>query len=122
MMLYEPDPEVPKTVTLHAECLLSKWGFCDGDLLEWLCEFGDFNEHDVLCAVVKQKLIPALAQKVEVEVLGTCHNPIRAKTVDGVDVTDLWFDAFRKMPAPVLTPASVDVTVEEILAIARSLK
>lgn len=116
---FSHDPEPPETVTLFADGLLSKWGFSDGDLLDWLYEFGVHDKHAALCAVVRQKLLPALAQKVEVEEIGTCHNPIRARTVDGVYVTNLWYDAANEKK--LLTPDSVTVTCAEVLAIARSL-
>lgn len=119
MSYFSHDPEPPETVTLFAEGLLSKWGFSDGDLLDWLYEFGVRDKHTVLCAVVRQKLLPALAQKVEVEEIGTCHNPIRARTVDGVDVKNLWYDAAYEKK--LLTPDSVTVTGAEVLEIARSL-
>ena len=78
------------------------------------------DEHAVLCAVVRQKLLPALAQKVEVEEISTIHNPIRARTVDGTDVTHLHYDSSLRTEG-LLTPASVDVTGAEVLAIARAL-
>ncbi len=119
MSYFDHPPEPPETVTLFARGLLSKWGFCDGDILNWLYEFGEHDKHAVLCAIVRQKLLPALAQKVEVVEISTIHNPIRARTVDGKDVTGLWYDAdFEK---ELLTPAFVDVTGEEVLAIARTL-
>lgn len=119
MSYFSHDPEPPETVTLFAYGLLSKWGFCDGGELDWLFDFGIRDKHAVLCAVVRQKLLPALAQKVEVEEISTCHNPIRARTVDGKDVTNLWYDAaFEKK---LLTPDSVTVTGAEVLAIARAI-
>lgn len=110
----------PETITLFSAGLLSKWGFSDGDLLKWLRKFGDYNHRAVLCAVVRQKLLPALTQKVEVEEIGTIHNPIRARTVDGENVTHMHCDSTRCTEG-IFTPASVDVTGEEVLAIARSL-
>lgn len=120
MSYFSHNPEPPETVTLFADGLLSKWGFCDGDLLDWLYEFGEHDEHAVLCAIVRQKLLPALAQKVEVEEISTIHNPIRARTVDGKDVTHLHYDSSLRTEG-LLTPASVDVTGAEVLAIARAL-
>lgn len=120
MSYFDQPTQPPETVTLFADGLLSKWGFSDGDILEWLFDFGDHDRHAVLCAVVRQKLIPALAQKVEVEEISTIHNPIRARTVDGKDVTHMHYDSALRTEG-MLTPASVDVTGAEVLAIARSL-
>lgn len=120
MSYFDQPPKPPETVTLFADGLLSKWGFCDGDLLEWLYEFGKHDRHAVLCAVVRQKLLPALAQKVEVEEISTIHNPIRARTVDGKDVTHMHYDSAIRTEG-LLTPASVDVPGAEVLAIARAL-
>ena len=119
MSFFDHNPEPPKTVTLFSAGLLSKWGFCDGDLLEWLSEFGRFDRRDVLCAVVRAKLIPVLKQTVEIEEVVTIHNPIRVRTVNGVNVTEMHYSA--DAGDNVLTPASVDVSGEEVLRIAREI-
>lgn len=117
---FDCEPVPPEMVTFFTESLLSKWGFSDGDLLDWLYEFGIRDKHAVLCAVVRQKVLPALAQRVEVDEIGTCHNPIRARTVDGKDVTHMHYDAVLHTKG-MLTPESVDVTGAEVLEIARSI-
>lgn len=111
-------PTPPKTEMLFSQGLLSKWGFHDGDLLEWLFEFGDYDRRAVLCAVVRKHLIPALKHKVDVQEIETIHNPIRLRTVDDRDVTDEWYDPDNKTK---LTPEYVEVSGEEILAIAKSI-
>lgn len=117
--MLDTPPTPPEKVTLYAAGLLSKWGFMDGDELDWLWEFDIKDKHAVLCAVVRQKLLPALKQAVEVEEICTIHNPIRARTVDGKDVTHLHYTASNC--EDMLTPASIDLTGAEVLAIARSL-
>src|SRR5687768_2210978 len=86
-MIFDETPTPPDTVQLNSESLLSKWGFCDGDLLQWLYDFGKLDQHATLVELVRRRLLPALNQKVEIEVIATCHNPCRATTVDGEDVT-----------------------------------
>lgn len=109
---------VPETVQLNSSCLLSKWGFGDGDELDWLHEHGDFDKHAVLVELVKTRLLPALAQKVEVEIIETIHNPVRAASVDGEDVTKWHYE----IDCPVnLTPAWVIVTGAEVLALAQEI-
>ncbi len=101
-----------KDTVLYSWCLLSKWGFNDGDLFD---EY-DLN-HNFLCAVVKRKLIPKLEQKVEIISMETIHNPIRAKTVDGVDVTKFWYDDTNSIG---LSPKEVIVTAKELEEIYKS--
>lgn len=112
-------PKPPDLVEFWTADLLSKWGFSDGDQLSWLDEFGIKHDQAVLCAVVRQKILPLLKQKVEVLEMGTCHNPIRASSVDGLNVQDLWY--LPDSDKPVLFPLSVVLTGEEILEIARKV-
>lgn len=110
------------TILLFSAGLLSKWGFKDGDLLYDLLWEHDMRDgdlaHAVLCVVVRERLLPALDQAVEVQEIGTIHNPIRARTVDGVDVTGEWHSVEHHTP---LTPTSVAVPKADILAIARRI-
>jgi len=83
-------------VSLNAECLLSKWGFSDGDVLwDWACdhgvELGDAGlaEHRALQSLVRKFLVPAIeaaGHAVEVVDLETIHNPIYADRLDGEEV------------------------------------
>lgn len=104
---------------LSADCLLSKWGFSDGDILFdylWVAleldntpageamggpaaatsqevyqRFQEVDEHAVLRRLVREHLVPALeaaGHRLEVYDIETNHNPIRARTVDGVEVDD----------------------------------
>jgi hypothetical protein len=47
------------------------------------------------------------------------HNPIRAETVNGIDVTELWAD-LEDNSRPVLTPEYVDVPMAGIAAVVRA--
>lgn len=108
-------------LTLVSGCLLSKWGFNDGDEPDWLLDILDARGiehpddwHAILRRLVREDLLPALDQRVEVVDIDTIHNPIRAVTVDGVDVEDRWRE---DDPGVSLTPESVDVPVERVLGL-----
>ena len=95
--------------------LLSKFGFCDGDQLDWLYEHGSFDKHLVLTTAVKKWVLPRLNQKVDVEIIGTIHNPIRANCVDGVPYNWAIDSGIH------LSPEFIVVPREEILALAREI-
>jgi hypothetical protein len=110
-------------VTLFSDGLLSKWGFGDGDTPDaWYdyCDEHSINWSDLsypLVALVRAFLLPALDQDVEVVEIGTHHNPIRARTVNGVNVEDRWYE----MDAGIeLTPESVTVPMAEVVRLARA--
>lgn len=107
------------TLTLFADCLLSKWGFGDGDVPDAYLDWCDDNGHPypddwhtVLRTLVRTRLVPALHQRVEVVDIETIHNPIRAERVDGVDVPD-WRSNDSGLT---LTPECVEVPYVEVLA------
>lgn len=110
----------PAGVTLFASGLLSKWGFSDGampdelwDVLDGLGVPWDGVEwHAVLRVLVRTYLVPALDQVVEVVDVETSHNPIRASTVDGVDVEPYWNDVDEPVE---LTPALVEIPLGHVL-------
>lgn len=116
------EPAAEPCITLFSSCLLSKWGFNDGDAPDvWLdyCEARgiDYNAVDFpLARLVRRHLLPVIEQSVTVVEIETIHNPIRVDTVDGVDVTEVWYD---RAPAPALTPESVDVPMSEVARLAR---
>ena len=112
------EPGDDEMVVLFSDGLLSKCGFCDGEILGDLWDYGFQRTHEILLEVVKRKLIPALNQKVKIEFIGTCHNPVRAVSVDGVDVRHLWH---VDDPGIKLTPESVSVHMKEIVEIAVSI-
>ena len=116
--------------------LLSKWGFGDGDMLDdLLIDFGGYDytdltwftksddvgpfhgfEHMVLIAAVCAYVVPKIDQRVEVFVVGTIHNPIRAHRVDGTLVA-----SYDNEDGVTLTPETVEVEDATILALARAL-
>jgi hypothetical protein len=117
-------------VDVFPDCLYSKWGFKDGDLLrEWSGRWHHdlrrpgVDQHLVLVRLVREYVLPKLDQRVEVVVeQGTVHNPIRAASVNGHAVDDdvIYGD---KAPPIALTPewfsfpfSLVDRVAEEILA------
>lgn len=110
-------------LTLFSEGLCSKWGFNDGDMPDHIRDWCDENGiecrsvdwHAVLRKLVRDHLLPALAEHHEVEVydIGTQHNPIRATRIDGQEI-----DVY-KGPSPTLTPEWVTVPAD---AVARLLR
>lgn len=112
-------------LVLSCASLLSKWGFGDGDVPDWLLDTLDERGIDypddwqeVLWTLVNEHLLPALDQRVELVRIETNHNPVRADTVDGVNVRDEWT---MTAPTTVLTPESVTVPVDRVIeAIQRS--
>lgn len=96
-----------KTVTLKADDLYSKWGFGDGDILR--NAFDDMNlggielEHETLCLLVEDKLLPILPRPVKTDRISSIHNPIR---VDDDHLADGSIEANSAV--------SVTVTYEEI--------
>jgi hypothetical protein len=97
----ETDTSPRNDLRLHAGSLTSKWGFSDGDLVgDWaldndaladIDEVLALDEHAVLIALVRQHLMPALAAYgIVLAEISTNHNPIRARTVNGVEVD--WYD------------------------------
>lgn len=110
------------TVTLFSRNLLSKWGFNDGEGPDEWWDYCERNGADPsaldfpLEEVVRRYLVPLLDQDVSAVHVETSHNPIRVETVNGVDVTEVWFG---RQPAPTLTPEYVDVPLSEALKIAQ---
>jgi hypothetical protein len=109
------------TLTLFSSSLLSKWGFNDGDAPDQWYDYCDSLGVDwtklefPLAALVRKHLVPALEQTITVCDIETSHNPIRAETVDGQDVTEVWFG---RAPEPTLTPEAVDVPMADVLRLA----
>lgn len=81
------------TLLLSARCLLSKWGFNDGDVpdayLDWLDERElPYPEdwHGLLRVLVRTRLMPYVREDVVLTAVSTIHNPIRAATVNGCEI------------------------------------
>lgn len=129
-----PDPKL----WLLSSSLLSKWGFDDGDpfddVEDWWhnqhgtgpmrhCDCGFFDlgvdARVLLPELVRRFLLPVLDQAVELVDIETSHNPIRASTVDGVDVEGFWYET---RPGVVLTPDAVEVPFSTVVEVARELR
>ncbi|MFF5001719.1 hypothetical protein ACFY3G_02730 [Streptomyces phaeochromogenes] len=108
-------------LTLFSSSLLSKWGFNDGaDPDDWLdyCEAHGIDHSKVdfpLVPLVRRYLLPNLEQSVTLVEVESSHNPIRALTVDGKDMTEVWHG---RAPEPTLTPEAVDVPMAVVLSLA----
>lgn len=87
----------PPTLTLHAESLCSKWGFNDCDIPQSIEDYWDeiglrvfsIDWHGALTTLVREHLVPAMeaaGYAVELTEISTIHNPIRARTINGVEV------------------------------------
>ncbi|MFH8926413.1 hypothetical protein ACH4D4_05095 [Streptomyces pristinaespiralis] len=106
---------------LFSRCLLSKWGFNDGEdpdaWIDW-CDTQGIDWPQLtfpLVALVRQHLLPAIEQDVTVVEIETSHNPIRVETIDGSDVRHVWRGLVDE---PTLTPDRVDVPMPEVLRLA----
>jgi len=110
---------VPEIITLQSSSLLSRWGFDDGSSFACVEDLGLCDASTMLCAAVLQFLMPQLRQKVAIEFVPCAHNPVRAFTVDGKDVTNL-NDAGGDHEG-MLTPEIVVVSGADVLALANSL-
>lgn len=125
VLAHPASDEQRQVLTLVSEDLLSKWGFNDGDLPDWIWDVCDeqridhdaFEWHDVLWALANEHLSPALGQHVHLVRIETNHNPVRASTVDGVDVEEQWM----KDPITRLTPESVTIPVDSVLETIRKV-
>lgn len=124
---------------LSSASLLSKWGFDDGnpfdEVADWWhdrhgeplmghcdCGYADLgvDRAELLEALIRRYLLPALDQRVEVEMIGTSHNPVRARSIDGVPVPDAVI--YGAAPDPVLTPDAVEIPYVEVVKIADQLR
>lgn len=110
--------EPVSSLTLFSDGLLSKWGFWDGDMPDHVWDYcaaeglTSVDWHATLRRLVRNYLVPALDQSVEVVDIETIHNPVRASKVDGADVEDEWYLETTTR----LTPECVTVTIEQVRA------
>ena len=108
-----PVRPVEGVIEFYPSGLLHKFGFGDGDMLEDLREEHGLkvDRSDLLAAVVERLVVPRLDQRVETYTIGSMHNPIRARTVDGEEA-DL---------DSTLTPEVIEVPIAQIIEVARTL-
>lgn len=90
---------------LFAYGLASKFGFGDGDILEYFCEDNNIDlqerdEHEVLIKLVRTYLLP-LIPHVQVYEIGSLHNPIRCEEQFVEELKD--------------SKIYVDVTIEQLI-------
>jgi hypothetical protein len=107
-------------IRLDGGGLLSKWGFSDGDLMiDWAwdnlqvedAERVSDQHHDLLIDLVRERLVPMLAEwDVVVVEIPTLHNPIRARKIDGAEVD--WSDPDFSHP---IQHIEVTVSAEDII-------
>lgn len=103
----------------QTSCLISKFGFEDGDLfLNWECLPPGVDDTELLVAVVKKFIVPQLHEQVELFPLETCHNPVRVSKINGVDVQKQWYEPRRD---DLLHPAEIEVPDSDILALAKEM-
>ncbi len=81
-----------RPITLDSSGLFSKWGFCDGDVLDdFMYELFQFNapvdgnwnadlglEHCILQRLIEKYLLPLCPEGFELHSFSSCHNPVRA--------------------------------------------
>lgn len=98
-----------KTLQLRAESLISKFGFGDGDTVEYFINDTydmdlDFDHHDVLRKLVIKYLIPAIGiPDLTVDFISTIHNPVRCnddRLTDCSVVVELTLDQVLKEIKP----------------------
>lgn len=76
---------------LASDSLLSKFGFHDGNQLDWLLHDLelDCDKQEILILAIKKFLLPELKQEVIIEEIQNClHNPIRAISINGIPVAE----------------------------------
>lgn len=106
---------------LDAESLMSKWGFSDGEALNdwWWDQYDEappFDDALVLHALVVAYLVPALraaGHQVEIFTIQTNHNPVRAETLNGVEVDHY------SLQDHLDPPVSVTLSPEQVTEIVR---
>jgi hypothetical protein len=116
--------DVVRGVVLYASSLLSKWGFRDGDepddYLDWLDDQQlphPEDWHQILRHLVRTRLLPLIDEDIKVYDIETNHNPIRASTVNGVDIDDA-----RASNHGVLHDVDVTIPYAEVYAVQEQLR
>lgn len=118
------------TLRLSSDCLFSKWGFNDGDMPEEIMDaycfdasgwekgphpFDTWDWDATLEALVRTYLLPAIPHEIVIYNMGGPHNPVRAESVDGVEVSYEEVMVNPRAKPPVATVV-VDVPLTDVLA------
>lgn len=103
-------------LTLHASGLLSKWGFGDGDLVDdwWWEVFDEPAPVEALEQLVEQLLLPVLIEHghtFEAYRIGTIHNPIRLRVLDGEPIDDYAVNRQLDDIFVIVTPAQARLAI-----------
>jgi hypothetical protein len=111
--------QIPSHIVFTANGLYERSGFASGAILaEVFTHVAAGEIRDLLVDVLQAHVIPRLDQKVQTLVVPTVHNPLRAVRVDGVSVR--W--SAEAGQGPPLSPATVRVSMEDVLECARKRK
>jgi hypothetical protein len=97
----------------YTSSLLTKFGFEDGDQLTNILLDNGFelqNSEYLLRRIVRERILPVLDQKVEVQDIGM-HNPIRAVSIDGINIDT---NINNSQHSLALSPKYIDVDNEDI--------
>jgi hypothetical protein len=115
----ETPVELPSHFVFATNSLYLRAGFEHGATLGTAFpHLGAADLRDLLVDVLQTHVIPRLDQSVQTLIVPTVHNPLRAVNVDGVSVR--WNAEMGQ--GPPLTPATIRVTLEDVLACARRRK
>lgn len=110
----------PQEFVLRTACLYARSGFEGGNLLRAAFpSLGAGELRELLVGVLHRHVIPVLDQSVQTLQIPTGQNPLRAASVDGVTVR--WSTA-EHGNGPTITPATVTVTMDQVLACAKRLR
>ena len=108
-----------KSINLNSNNLFHKWGFGDGDVLYdwWWDNYDDsppVDKHDLLYDLVVRYLVPELEKAghtLDVIRIHTNHNPVRAETLDGVEVD--WYSETWELIEPEISVEITEVQIKE---------
>jgi hypothetical protein len=101
-----------RNYTFYTDGICHKYGFGDGDMLNNVFFHFDTtgNHHDLLYLFVSRFVVPKITNhKVELYFMHTGHNPVRARTVDDIEVLYPVDDRFA------FEPETVTYTGKEIV-------
>jgi hypothetical protein len=102
------------SVEFETSAMFDAAGFRRGDLLKpYFPHLNGSELRELLATVIERHVLPRLHQQVQVMVLPSARNPVRATSVNGQAVVWPNADAGR---GPAITPAYVRVSEQDIIA------